>query len=431
MKNTILCLLVLSISAQAKAAEVKLAFWHSMTGSKGKLVSALVDKFNGEPANAGKLKVEAQFVGTYPDGLNKVRTALMAKRGPQIIQIFDIGTKVMIDSGAIVPLADFIAKDPSFPTAEILPEIRRYYEVSGKLHSLPFATSNPILYYNADALQKAGLKPPVSFAELKEVAAKLSSAEKKTTGVTWPLHSWFFEEFMAIQGRDLVNHDNGRASAPTEALYTQPEGIAFVELWADMVRNGSFANAGRGWEPSEQSFLAGRSAMMITSTSDVLEVARKAPFKVGTAPLPKRDTRIASGTIIGGNSLWIMKGKPEEEAGSYAFLKFMASFDNQKFWHTNTGYFPIRKDVIAALEKEGFYKKYPAAQTAIDQLRASAPITATQGALMGVFQEAREHIENAIEQVLSGKSTAAQALTEAKQKTDAALQRYNRTRTRS
>ncbi len=80
---------------------------------------------------------------------------MVSEISPQIIQIFDIGTKLMIDSGAVVPLGDFTAKDPSFPTGEILPEIRRYYEVAGKLYSLPFATSNPIVYYNVDALKKA------------------------------------------------------------------------------------------------------------------------------------------------------------------------------------------------------------------------------------------------------------------------------------
>ncbi len=430
MKKTFLFFLFLR-ALPAPAAELKLTFWHSMTGEKGKLVSTLVDRFNQAAENLGKLKVESQYVGTYPEGLNKVRTALLAKRGPQIIQIFDIGTKLMIDSAAVVPLADFIAKDPTFPSAEIVPEIRRYYEIEGKLHSLPFATSNPVLYYNADLLKKAGQKPPATFAELRAVAGKLSNAELKTTGVTWPLHCWFFEQFLALQGKDLVNNGNGRVASPTEALYTQPEAISIVELWQAMVRDGSFANVGRGWEPAEQNFLAGRSAMLITSTSDVFEIVRKAPFLVGTAPLPRKDPKTAGGTIIGGNSLWIMKGKPEQEAGSYSFLKFMASFENQKFWHTSTGYFPIRKDVIAALDKEGFYRKYPAAKTAIDQLRASASLTATQGALMGVFQEAREHIENAIELVLSGKSTVDQALTEAKEKTNAALQRYNRTRTRS
>lgn len=429
MKKLVLVLSLLT--APLFGAELKLLFWHSMSGDKGKLVNTLVENFNKLPENAGKLKVEPQFVGTYPEALNKLRTALLAKRGPQIIQIFDIGTKLMIDSGAVVPLGDFAAKDSTFPTAEILPEIRRYYEVAGKLYSLPFATSNPIVYYNTDALKKAGVKPPATFAELRTAAQKLTSADKKITGITWPLHGWFFEQFMAVQGKDLVNQGNGRQGTVTEALYTQPEAVAIVELWQDLVKQGQFANVGRGWEPAEQNFLAGRSAMLITSTSDVFEVIRKAPFPVGTAPIPRQDPKIPGGTVVGGNSLWIMKAKPEEENGSYAFLKFMASADNQKYWHTNTGYFPIRKDVIATLEKEGFYKKYPAAKTAIDQLRGSAPITATQGALMGVFQEAREHVENAIEQVLGGKSTAAQALGEAKQKTDAALQRYNKTRGRS
>ena len=115
-----------------------------------------------------------------------------------------------------------------------------------------------------------------------------------------------------------------------------------------------------------------------------------------------------------------------EQKLAYEFLKFMASEKTQTTWHTKTGYFPIRKDVIAALVKDGFYKKNPNALTAIDQLVNSAQVPATQGALMGVFPEAREHVETAIEEVLAGKSTATKSLQNAADRTGKSLARYNK-----
>ncbi|NBY20149.1 extracellular solute-binding protein [bacterium] len=245
--------------------------------------------------------------------------------------------------------------------------------------------------------------------------------------MTWPLSSWFFEEFIARQGALLVDRENGRLGRATEALYLTPEAIRFVTLWQDMAKEGTFANVGRGWDPPEANFLSGRSAMMFHSTSDVFEVVRKAHFKVGTAPIPLADEKNVGGTVVGGNSLWILKDKtPEEIKGSFLFVKYMASSGVQKRWHMGTGYFPIREDLIQELEKEGFYEKFPAAKTAILQLKASALSTATQGALMGVFAEARDQIESAIERVLAGRMSVEEALKKAKFQTDDSLRRYNR-----
>jgi sn-glycerol 3-phosphate transport system substrate-binding protein len=421
-------LFLLFASAPLHAAPVALEFWHSMSGEKGSLLQSIVEKFNASPENAGRVRVELQFVGSYEEGINKLRTALLADRGPHLVQITDIGTQAMADSGATVPLQDFIDHDPEFPLSQILRPIRRYYEIESRLDSLPFATSGPILYCNADAFAKAGIKaPPRTFAELIEYSRKLTDPAQKTTGVTWPLHSWFFEEFLARQGVPLADNDNGRKGRATSVNFTSPQAFEVVSLWAGMVKEGTFANVGRGWEPAEQNFLAGRSAMLITSTSDVFEIQKKAPFRVITAPLPAKDLKTPGGTVVGGNSIWIMKNKPaDEREAAYRFLRFMASKESQRVWHVGTGYFPIRADVIAELEKEGFYRKNPAAKTAIDQLRASADIPAAHGALLGVFSEARENVESALELILAGYRTPQDALAWAKSRTEDALARYNK-----
>jgi sn-glycerol 3-phosphate transport system substrate-binding protein len=414
--------------APAFADPLYIQFWHSMTGAKNKLLDGIVDDFNALPENRGKLVVLPQFIGSYEEGLNKLRTALIGGKGPHVVQITDVGTRVMIDSGAITPLQDFIDKDPEFPTSQLLPSIINYYEVKGKLYSLPFATSNPILYYNVDAFKAAGIAhPPTTFAELEEDARKLTHPETKIQGLTWPLNSWFFEEFIARQGATLVDPDNGRTNRAQSANYLSPEATAFVSMWARMTKEGTFANVGRDWDPSEQNFLAGRTAMLITSTSDIFEVLGEAPFKLGTAPIPARDKNTKGGTVIGGNSLWIISNKPaEEQKAAYLFEKYLASAQVQEKWHANTGYFPIRADVIETLKKRGFYDKYPVAWTAIEQMRSSPVSFATQGALLGVFPEVREHVATAIEEIIAGQSDIQTALKKAKAKTDYSLMRYNR-----
>jgi sn-glycerol 3-phosphate transport system substrate-binding protein len=428
-----ICALLFCFFAQNLYAATDIDFWHSMAGAKGKLLEDLVADFNKSSANTGKFNVKLQFVGSYDEGINKLRTSLMGGKAPHIVQIYEIGTKVLIDSKAIRPLQDFIDKDKDFPSDQLLPQILSYYQLDGKLYSLPFATSNPIIYYNMDLFEKAGIKtPPKDFAELKAVAEKLTNPKEKITGITWPLHSWLVEQAVARQGVALLNNGNGRSAPATEANYLSPEATGFITLWKEMVTAGTFANVGRGWDPAEQNFLAGRSAMLITSTSNVFDIVKDAKFRIGTAPMVKAKLdQAVGGTVVGGNSLWILASKPEaEQQGAWQFMKYMASKDVQSKWHQNTGYFPIRKDVIAELEKSGFYKKNPNARTAIDQLLSSEQSLATSGALMGVFPEARDHIETAVEEILNNKATMDVALKKAKSRTEASLTRYNKLNTK-
>lgn len=418
----------LLLSGPVRAEVIKLDFWHSMGGEKGKLIREIVEDFNNLKENQNLISVKSQYVGTYEEGLNKLRTALLGGEGPHIVQITDIGQRVMIDSERITPLQYFIDKNPGFPLSQILPPIRKYYEVDGKLYSLPFATSNPIIYYNVDLFEKAGLThPPTTFGELFETSRKLSDSKAHQFGVTWPLNSWFFEEFLARQNTNLVNPDNGRTTRASQANYLSQASIDFVTLWAQMVKEGVFANVGRGWDPPEQNFLAGRVAMLITSTSDIFEIYHDAKFKLATAPIPGSTRFPGGGTVVGGNSLWILNNKPAlEQEAAFRFIAYMATAEVQEKWHTHTGYFPIRADVIEALKKKGFYEKYPLAWTAIEQLRAAPSGSATQGALLGVFPELREQIATAIEEVLSGQLDVSGAMKKAKQEADFSLMRYNR-----
>lgn len=90
-------------------------------------------------------------------------------------------------------------------------------------------------------------------------------------------------------------------------------------------------------------------------------------------------------------------------------------------------YFPITKKAYDIPAVKQHQAKYPQFTTAVSQLRDSPITRATQGALLGVFTQAREIVEDAIEQVLAGRATSLEALKKAAQQIDAAIGRYNMT----
>ena len=77
----------------------KRQFWHSMGGVNGEALQTLVDKFNSE--NEYGITVDAQYQGEYDDTINKLKSAQIGNMGADLVQIYDIGTRFMIDSGDV------------------------------------------------------------------------------------------------------------------------------------------------------------------------------------------------------------------------------------------------------------------------------------------------------------------------------------------
>jgi sn-glycerol 3-phosphate transport system substrate-binding protein len=304
---------------------------------------------------------------------------------------------------------------------------------------MPFNTSNPMVYINADMFKAAGLdpaKPPRTFAEFADAARKLTKkdASGKTTvyGANIAIYGWFFEQFLAVSGAAYTDNDNGRSKFATKAVFNSPEGKAIMDWWKGMVDEGIVSNLGRATADSRNAFLAGQAAMILESTAQVRGLlngsAGKFTLATGFLPRPNEDAFKKSGTIIGGASLWIISNRPQPEQDcSWEFIKFQAAPAQQAYWHTATGYYPIRKAAYNEQLDKDWVAKYPQFTTAVDQLHAAPLNTFTQGGLIGVFPQARATVETMIEEVLAGKSTTQAALDKAAKTVTDAIVEYNLT----
>lgn len=429
-----LLVVLLSVLVVLSFAKVKIQFWHAMGGWRIELLQEMANEFMKLHPD---IEVEVQYTGSYRDTLNKLIAAVKAGNPPHVVQIYDIGTQVMIDGGIAVPMQDLIDNDPTFDIGKFLPQVLNYYRVNGKLYSMPFNSSNPILYYNKTLFKKAGLDPnhpPRTFEELLEYAKKLTIKDENgnivQAGITWPLHSWFFEQFMAVQNAPLVDNNNGRTGRPTKAVFNNEAGRRFFRLWYELSKNGWMINTKKeDWTGARQLFGSQKVAMLISSTSDValmVKLAKENGFELGTAFLPRPKEAKSGGVAIGGGSLWIIGGHPKEEIeAAWEFVKFMASPEMQIKWHKGTGYFPIRKDAIEILMNQGYYAENPNHLTALLQLLMSVQTYNTQGAIIGAFPEVRDIIETAVEKMLNGEMTPEDALAWAEKEATKAIKEYN------
>ncbi len=409
----------------------RIVFWHSMGGSLGEtVVRAFVNRFN---ASRKDIQVEAQYQGTYDDAINKLRASIQSAAVPAIAQVYDIGTRFMIDSKGVVPMQDFIDRE-KFDLSALEPNILAYYRVGARLFSMPFNTSSAILYYNKDMFKRAGLdpnQPPRTFEEIEAYAKRLVTSGATPSGITIAIYGWFFEQLLARQGALYANHGNGRDAPATAVVYNQEEeGPRVLDWWARMVKAGVATNPGRPTAASQRAFAAGQTAMTWDSTAVLRSLLTQSAgrFEVGTGYFPKPPAATTGGSIVGGASVWILKGRPPaEQQAAWEFVKFISAPAQQAAWYVGTGYFPIRKDSYREPLAQETLAKNPQFLTAISELRSSPIDRATQGALLGVFPEARQKSEDAIEAVVLGRKTPRQALDDAARDVNRAIGVYNRT----
>lgn len=406
---------------------VKVVWWHSMSGELGKAVDKLVADFNASQKN---VVVEAVFQGTYDESLNKMKASMDSKSGPALIQVYEIGSRFMIDSKAITPMQQFIDAE-KFDVSALEENILNYYTFDSKLYSMPFNTSNPILYYNKDMFKAAGLdpeKPPTTYEEVAEAAKKLTKDGQ--TGASFAIYGWFMEQFLANQGTELVNNGNGRTSPATDSMLGSDAGVKTITWWKQMIDDKTMLNLGRKTDDTKKAFAAGQIAMTLDSTASLRGIVNAAAgkFEVGTAFLPKPKDAQDGGVIVGGASLYILNNRSEaEQKGAWEFIKFLTDAKQQAFWSVNTGYFPITKKAYDEQLVKDNITKYPQFKTAVDQLHQTKANKATQGAVMGVFPEARQLTEGAIEEVLNGKKPPKEALDGAAKEISTRIQQYNKT----
>ncbi|MCI9303368.1 ABC transporter substrate-binding protein [Clostridium sp.] len=418
-----------SLASNKSWENTKITFWHSMGGKGGEAINSLVDEFNN---SQDKINVVAEYQGSYDDSINKLKSSALSNSGPDVMQLYDIGTKWMIDSEYAIPMQDMIDKN-DYDIASLEKNILDYYTIDGKLYSMPFNSSTPILFYNKTAFSEAGLTDkdiPTNFKEIIEVSSKLAVKEGDKVsryGYAMQIYGWFFEQFLIKQGLDYANEGNGRKGDATEVVFNSNDGaLNIIEGWKELVDSGVVGNFGRDSQNTLDAFSSGNVAMIVASTASLGDLKSKIGdnFELGTAYFPSVLERDNGGVSVGGASLWIMNnGDDERENAAFEFIKFMVSEQTQVKWSQATGYFSVSKKAYELPEMVEYLNKNPEFKTAIEQLREE---NNSSGAILGIFPEARASIEENIEKVLNNEITSKEAVKNMSKTINSALEKYNK-----
>jgi sn-glycerol 3-phosphate transport system substrate-binding protein len=410
----------------ATLAKTEIVWWHAMGGFLGERVNEIAAKFNSSQT---EYEVKAVNKGSYPEALTAAIAAYRAKTHPHVLQVQEIATQTMLSSGAIYPVYQLMADHGvKINWADFISVVKSYYSYKGNLYSMPFNSSTAIFYYNKTIFQKAGLKTdkaPATYEEIEKCAkaAVVSGATKIGFTVAWP--SWTLMENMhAWHDQPFSDQDNGFAGLATHLKINGSLGERLMDLVSRWQNEGIFTYSGR-LAKGDQPIINGEAAMGIASTALVGTLTKSAKFEWGTGFLPRLSGYPQGNSIIGGASLFVMKGhKPEENKGVAKFLEFLGQTPQQAWWHAQTGYLPISNSALKALQATDHFKKNPNLWTAFAQITSGKTTANSQGVRLGNLIAIRDVIEGEMENILAGKKTSKQGLDDAVNKSDGILKEF-------
>lgn len=422
--KTLVSLLLLGASTLASAKE-KIIFWHAMGGNFQPTLNKIVEEYN---KSQDKIEVEALYQGSYQEALNKFKSVQGTDKAPALIQLNEISTEYMYNSGAITPMQEFVKKD-NYDLTKLEDTLINYYTINGTLYSMPFNSSASILLYNKDAFKEVGLDPekaPKSYKELAEAAKKLTKGTERY-GFAMIMDAWFIEQLLANENTLYVNEENGRAGKSPTAVAYNGEKIKTIFNWLnDMYRDNTATSYGKEYQNTRAAFLSGKVSMYIDSSAGIQQLTELANFEIGSAYVPSENGEF-TGIPIGGASLWITNSvSDEKQAAAWDFVKYAVSKESQALWASSTGYYSVNKEAydLDLLKKD--LEKTPQKLVAVNEIKDTQKTAATSGAIVGVFPELRKVMTDSMEKVYVGREKIDKIIDKMVKESDRIVKRYNR-----
>ena len=422
--KTAVSLLLLGISTMAVAKE-KIVFWHAMGGNFQPTLNKIVEEYN---KSQDEYEVEALYQGSYQETLNKFKSVQGTDKAPALVQLNEISTEYMYNSGAITPMQNFVNKD-GYDLTKLEDTLINYYTINGTLYSMPFNSSASVLLYNKDAFKEVGLDPekaPRSYKEISEAAKKLTKGTGRY-GFAMIMDAWFIEQLLANENTLYVNEENGRAGkVPTGVAYEGDKIKAIFSWLNDMYRTNTATSYGKEYQNTRAAFLSGKVTMYMDSSSGIQQLTELADFEIGTAYVPSESGEFV-GVPIGGASLWVTNSVPtKQQEAAWDFIKYAISKESQALWASSTGYYSVNKEAYNLDLLKNDLEKTPQKLVAVNEIKNTKKTPATSGAVVGVFPELRKLMTDAMEKVYVGNEKLDKVIDKVVKDSDRVIKRYNR-----
>jgi multiple sugar transport system substrate-binding protein len=214
-----------------------------------------------------------------------------------------------------------------------------------KQYMMPTNMTTWGFYYNKQVFEKAGVKPPATWADLMAAAAKLKAAGivPFTIGTRdlWANSLWF--DYLNLRTNGLAFHMD---LMDGKVAYTDPRVKKVFALWADPVKKGYFLEnaSSYGWQEGIPFLSQGKAAMYLLGPYVRTSLPAEMHSNIGFFAFPAVEANVPNFEELSVNGVGIPRGAKNKEMAK-KFLKFFAEKDNNIAFAKGGAVLPARIDV--------------------------------------------------------------------------------------
>jgi multiple sugar transport system substrate-binding protein len=412
----------LALPAVAQKTEIEV--WHSLSGQHETVFNDLIGRFNRESQTSS---VRVRDFSDQQELQTAAREAVAGKREkPDLVQLRDNhDPQVLAQHKDVMPLYQLLSKHPISDASWFLNTTTAFVRDSkNRLLAFPMMAEVPVMFYNIDLFQNAGLdvkQPADSWQDLQAQLLTLRNEGRSNCPyVSSDQVNVHLENLAPLNRRLFVTPDNGLKSTRNLSLNFDTLYIRHMSLMVSWRKTELFTSSTEGDE-AELAFARGECAVL-TAGSGALATITKGNASFGVAPLPyyPQVSKKRGAPFVTGDALWAVAGQSAaRNKGTAELLAFFSKPVIAAEWHQKTGFMPLTD---AALRAAGvsFYDRIPGARSIVEQMRDVDGVNTT-GFRVPNYAKVKPILNQALNQAYGDKTSPMNALLEAKAAAEKAM----------
>lgn len=385
-------------------------------------INQLIGEFEEANPNIKVTGQAPQGSSSAIDTVGSVQKQLLAGSPPDVAQLtFDtldftateLGAKPLSDIVTPEELAEaFEGEHPMHPNARVLADW------DGKTVGMPYVFSTPVLFYNATALEEAGVTDPdfSTWDSVEQIAAQVTAhTGKPSIDVSCVIKggNWCMQGLFKSNGAQVLSDDRSTIEFGSEAAIETVE--RFREMYdAGVLRNTDTNGTYEGLPKGDVSMILITSALQ----GGFMQAAEAGGWKLDAAPMPAFDGQEAVPTNSG-SALFVLSDDPAKQRAGWELIKFMTSDRAYELISSQIGYLPLRTGLI---EEGGVLYDWaqanPLIQPNIEQLDRMQPWLSYPG---NSYSQVDTLLAEAIEEAVFYGKSAADTLPDAAERAQALI----------
>ena len=277
--------MVLALATAAEAQSIKV--WDYFTeGTQSEDHQELLDKCSAKTG----LTVERRSV-PYAEMVQQYLLAASTNELPDIAYIDNSDVAQLAAAGFLTSVADIGMSLDGF-----VPALQGLGNYEGTDYAVPSLNNTVALYYSKPLFEAAGVKPPTTWAELKDTAKKLTQGD--TYGLVFPAIN---NEQGTFHTSPFIWSNGGNFETLNSA-----ENVETMNFLRDLIKDGSVSQSVVTFAipDARDQFIAGRAAMMVGGSWLLPQLDPHTDLSYGVVPMPVPEGK-ARGVPTGGE-LWVI-----------------------------------------------------------------------------------------------------------------------------